>query len=340
MGIALKKKDEKNASLFFFFIFLDPDLYLFPTSITHFFHFPRARSFSLPKTPSLLPTAPCARAIPSPSLSRPAQRRGVSPVVASAAGSAAVSAAASAPTPLPPQSVSVVLLCGGSGKRMGASIPKQYLELCGRPIVAWSLRLFASMAEVKDVVVVCEPEYKDLIHKHWLEACERASEINKGSSSSTTAPELKWAAPGAERQDSVQSGLAQIDPSTKLVAVHDSARPLTTAGDVRLCLSDASACGAAVLGVPVKPTIKEVNDDGTVARTLVRARLWEVQTPQVIEPELLRKGFAFAIERGLEVTDDVSVVELLGETVRITQGSYTNIKVRCFVLRVGGSAAF
>ena len=212
---------------------------------------------------------------------------------------------------------------------MGASIPKQYLELCGRPIVAWSLRLFASMAEVKDVIVVCEPEYRDLISKHWLEACQRAEKKQLGSS--VPLPELKWASPGAERQDSVQSGLKQIDSSTKLAAVHDSARPLTTAEDVRRCLSDASACGAAVLGVPVKPTIKEVNDDGTVARTLVRARLWEVQTPQIIEPELLRKGFAFAIERGLEVTDDVSVVELLGETVRITQGSYTNIKVSlCF----------
>jgi 2-C-methyl-D-erythritol 4-phosphate cytidylyltransferase len=187
---------------------------------------------------------------------------------------------------------------------MGASIPKQYLELCGRPIVAWSLRLFAAMAEVRDVVVVCEPEYRDLISKHWGEACERAAAEDPAAS----VPELKWAPPGAERQDSV--------------------RPLTAAADVRRCLSDASDCGAAVLGVPVKPTIKEVNDDGTVARTLVRARLWEVQTPQVIEPALLRRGFAFATERNLEVTDDVSVVELLGETVRITQGSYTNIKVR------------
>ena len=245
-------------------------------------------------------------------LSRRAQRRGVSSIVPTAAAASAVAAAAAAaaPTPLPPRSVSVVLLCGGSGKRMGASIPKQYLELCGRPIVAWSLRLFAAMAEVRDVVVVCEPEYRDLISKHWGEACERAAAEDPAAS----VPELKWAPPGAERQDSVQSGLARIDPSTKLAAVHDSARPLTAAADV--------------LGVPVKPTSKEVNDDGTVARTLVRARLWEVQTPQVTEPALLRRGFACATERNLEVTDDVSVVELLGETVRITQGSYTNIKVR------------
>lgn len=277
-------------------------------------------------------------AISSRALSYSSQSRVVSSVVVAAASSSSVAvtaAAAAAATPpttsLPPQSVSVVLLCGGSGKRMGASIPKQYLELCGRPIVAWSLRLFASMAEVKDVVVVCEPEYKKLISEHWAEACERAKQrgLNKSN------PELKWALPGAERQDSVQSGLAQIDSSSKLVAVHDSARPLTTAEDVRLCLSDAAGCGAAVLGVPVKPTIKEVNDDGTVARTLVRARLWEVQTPQVIEPELLRRGFTFAIERGLEVTDDVSVVELLRETVKITQGSYTNIKASFFLVGVG-----
>lgn len=212
---------------------------------------------------------------------------------------------------------------------MGASIPKQYLELCGRPIVAWSLRLFASMPEVRDVVVVCEPEYKALISGHWDSAVSEAAAKNNSSTPPLSPPELKWALPGAERQDSVQSGLALIDASSSLVAVHDSARPLATADEVRSCLRDAlEGSGAAVLGVPVKPTIKEVNDDGTVARTLERARLWEVQTPQVIEPGLLRRGFAFAREKGLEVTDDVSVVELLGETVRITQGRYTNIKVR------------
>ena len=196
---------------------------------------------------------------------------------------------------------------------MGASIPKQYLELCGRPIVAWSLRLFASMREVRDVVVVCEPEYKDLISSHWDLAVAEAKEKEKALGQNSSTPELKWALPGAERQDSVQSGLASIDPVSKLVAVHDSARPLATAEEVRACLGDALEAGAAVLGVPVKPTIKEVNDDGTVARTLVRARLWEVQTPQVIEPELLRRGFQFARERNLEVTDDVSVVELLDQ---------------------------
>ena len=104
--------------------------------------------------------------------------------------------------------------------------------------------------------------------------------------------------------------------------------PLIRADDVRACAADAASVGAAVLAVPVKPTIKEVDDDGRVVRTLDRARLWEAQTPQCVKVELLRKGFEFVATNNLAVTDDVSVVEALGEPVAITRGAYTNIKVR------------
>lgn len=97
--------------------------------------------------------------------------------------------------------------------------------------------------------------------------------------------------------------------------------------DVRKCIADALLVGAAVLGVPVKPTIKEVAPDGSVVATLQRSKLWEVQTPQVIRPELLQEGFALVREQDLEVTDDVSIIEAMGKPVRVTPGSYTNIKV-------------
>lgn len=116
-------------------------------------------------------------------------------------------------------------------------------------------------------------------------------------------------------------------PEATLVAIHDSARPMMQADDVRKCIADALAVGAAVLGVPVKPTIKEVAEDGTVVATLQRSKLWEVQTPQVIRPGLLKEGFALVQQQGLEVTDDVSIVEAMGKPVRVTPGSYTNIKV-------------
>ncbi|XP_034226076.1 2-C-methyl-D-erythritol 4-phosphate cytidylyltransferase, chloroplastic isoform X3 [Prunus dulcis] len=182
-------------------------------------------------------------------------------------------------------SVSVILLAGGKGKRMGASMPKQYLPLLSQPIALYSFYTFSQMTEVKEIIVVCDPSYKDIFE-------ETKHKIQK---------ELKFTLPGKERQDSVYSGL-QV-------------------------LKDGWLNGAAVLGVPVKATIKEANSESFVVKTLDRRTLWEMQTPQVIKPQLLRKGFELVNREGLEVTDDVSIVEHLPHPVYITEGSYTNIKV-------------
>lgn len=207
--------------------------------------------------------------------------------------------------------VSVILLAGGKGTRMGASMPKQYLPLMGKPIALHSFQTFALMGEVLEIVVVCDPSYRDIFE-------EAAKDV---------AVPVKFAIPGKERQDSVRSGLNEIASSAKLVCVHDSARPLVLAEDIRKVLKDAAIHGAAVLGVPVKATIKEAALDGFVTKTLDRKYLWEMQTPQVIEPELLRRGFELVEREQLEVTDDVSIVEHLKHLVFITQGSYTNLKV-------------
>ncbi|TYI77362.1 hypothetical protein E1A91_D06G137000v1 [Gossypium mustelinum] len=173
------------------------------------------------------------------------------------------------------KSVSVILLAGGKGKRMGASMPKQYLPLLGQPIALYSLYTFSRMIEVKEIVVVCDPSYEDIFE-------EAKDKINV---------DLKFTLPGKERQDSVYSGLQAVDLNSELVCIHDSARPLVRSGDVEKVLKDGWLIGAAVLGVPVKATIKEANSDSYVVKTLDRKTLWEMQTPQVIKPELLRKGF-------------------------------------------------
>lgn len=209
------------------------------------------------------------------------------------------------------KSVSVVLLAGGKGKRMGASMPKQYLPLLGQPIALYSFYTFSKMPEVKEIVVVCDPSYQDIF--------EDAKE--------NIQVDLKFALPGKERQDSVYSGLEAIDSNSELVCIHDSARPLVLTEDVTQVLKDGWLIGAAVLGVPAKATIKEANSEGFVVKTLDRKTLWEMQTPQVVKPELLKKGFELVNREGLEVTDDVSIVEHLKHPVYITEGCYTNIKV-------------
>lgn len=209
------------------------------------------------------------------------------------------------------KSVSVILLAGGKGKRMGASMPKQYLPLIGQPIALYSLYTFSQLIEVKEIIVVCDPSYQDI-----FEGTKEKIDV-----------ELKFTLPGKERQDSVYSGLQAVDLNSELVCIHDSARPLASSGDIEKVLKDGWLNGAAVLGVPVKATIKEANSDSFVVKTLDRKTLWEMQTPQVIKPELLKKGFELVNREGLEVTDDVSIVEHLKHPVYITEGSYTNIKV-------------
>ncbi|GBG58813.1 hypothetical protein CBR_g214 [Chara braunii] len=176
---------------------------------------------------------------------------------------------------VPPGSVTIILLSGGVGTRMKATIPKQYLPLQDQPLCLYSFHTFASLVEVGEIVIVCDPTYKYIF---------------EGAVALCRVP-VKWAVPGKERQDSVFNGLQVISSTSTLVAVHDSARPLITAEDTRRVIHDAWEYGAAVLGVKVKGTIKEVNNGGFVEKTLDRSVLWEVQTPQVIRPDVLLEGF-------------------------------------------------
>ncbi|KAK8916631.1 hypothetical protein KSP39_PZI023289 [Platanthera zijinensis] len=197
------------------------------------------------------------------------------------------------------------------GAGMHVDMPKQYLPLLGQPIALYSFYIFSELCEVKEIIVVCDPFYKDV----FQDTCEKFL------------VDVKFALPGKERQDSVFSGLQEVDESSQLVCIHDSARPLVSPEDVKKVLKDGWLNGAAVLGVPVKATIKEANDNLFVVKTLDRKTLWEIQTPQVMKPDLLRAGFEFVNREDVEVTDDVSIVEHLKHPVYITEGSYTNIKV-------------
>mmetsp|Transcript_114 Transcript_114/g.302 ORF Transcript_114/g.302 Transcript_114/m.302 type:complete len:236 (+) Transcript_114:1-708(+) len=212
-----------------------------------------------------------------------------------------------------PGDCSVVLLSGGVGKRMGANIPKQYLKLLGREIALHALEAFLD-CDVKEIAIVCGEDYRSIFQDYLAK---------RGS----VKPIIKYTGGGAERQDSVMNGLAQI--TAEYVAVHDSARPLVTRPEIEKVIADAKEYGAALLAVQTKATIKQAKGkkDMFVAATPDRSVLWEAHTPQVIRSDLLRAGFKNANEKKLEVTDDVSLIEFLGEPVKLTQGEYTNLKV-------------
>lgn len=205
---------------------------------------------------------------------------------------------------------SVVFLAGGTGKRMKSAIPKQYLCIHQKPLALYSFEVLASLPEVQNFVVVCEPQYESL-----FQSCTTAKGLN-----------LQFARPGLRRQDSVLNGIQYLQ-NNPLVCIHDSARPLINASIVRRVIATAESWGAAVVGVKVRSTIKICDGAQIVVDTPNRTSLWEVQTPQVIRLDLLKEGFAYAQEYHLTVTDDVSLIELLSKPVKVVEGSYSNIKV-------------
>jgi len=218
-----------------------------------------------------------------------------------------------------------LILAGGTGSRMKANMPKQFLTLRSCPVLHYSLHLFLEklpkyckdngLSPPSQVVLVLDPKYQP----------DYQSIVDKYEG------RLAFANPGVERQGSVENGLNKLvdltDGKCDYIAVHDSARPLVTIPEIVNVVSDAQSVGAAVLGVPCKATIKESDDGETVQRTIPRSRLWEVHTPQVVKVEALLRGFDKVEKENLEVTDDVSIIEALGEPVKLTLGEYTNLKI-------------
>lgn len=203
--------------------------------------------------------------------------------------------------------ISVILLCGGKGTRMGSFTPKQYLEINSKMIALYSFDFFCSLEEVAEIIVVCEEEYKK----------------NFKSSSSKA---VKFASPGKRRQDSVFSGLQKTDKNSDLICIHDGARPFLKKDEVRECFSMASRYGAAILGSKIQNTLKSVKNN-FIEKTLPRDFLYEIYTPQVIKKDLLQMGFDLAIKNNLTVTDDAALIENLQKQVRIVEGSKDNIKI-------------
>jgi 2-C-methyl-D-erythritol 4-phosphate cytidylyltransferase len=132
---------------------------------------------------------------------------------------------------------------------------------------------------------------------------------------------------GKERQDSVLHGLQKIGKDTTVVLVHDGVRPFVTLDMIREAVGLAKKGECIAVGVPIKDTIKEVDDNKIVRRTLERGKLWAIQTPQVFPVKILRRAYEESSKQKMYGTDDATLVERTGGTVRVIMGSYENIKI-------------
>ena len=207
--------------------------------------------------------------------------------------------------------VSAIIACAGSFSRMNG-VNKQLLELGGIPVAVRSMLAFEQLDEVTEIIVSAREkeidEYKKLAEKHGV---TKLKAVVKG---------------GETRQQSIFSAYKEVSKETRYVAVHDGARPLVSPENIKQCIRDASIFGGAVLGVPVKDTIKNV-DGGLITDTPDRRKLYITQTPQIFRKDIYVKGINFALSHELDFTDDCQLAEAVGAKVAMTESSYRNIKI-------------
>lgn len=201
-----------------------------------------------------------------------------------------------------------VIVAAGSSRRAG--FDKLAAPLAGVPVLRRSVDAFVA-AGAAAVVVVCP-------QSRWEET---------GLSAAGFPVPVSRVDGGAERQDSVAAGLAALPAGTRMVAVHDGARPLITPEGIRACLAAAEECGAATCAHPVVDTLKRADAQGlSLPEKVSRDCLWGMETPQIFRLELLQRAYVHVKEQGLVVTDEVSAVESLGVPTRLVQGS-VNMKI-------------
>ena len=208
--------------------------------------------------------------------------------------------------------VGVVIVAAGSGSRTGSEELKQFRWVAGKPMLLHSVQTFQLRADVAIVVVVLPRAYAG-DPPPWLFQCDL--------------DRLVVSVGGRERGDSVYNGLEDLPASVGVVLVHDAARPLVTGDAIDRVVAEARAGRGAVAALPVVDTLKEVDAEGCVVRTVERAGLWRAQTPQGFPRDVLLRAHVAARRDGVAATDDAALVERLGVPVVVVPGSERAMKI-------------
>jgi 2-C-methyl-D-erythritol 4-phosphate cytidylyltransferase/2-C-methyl-D-erythritol 2,4-cyclodiphosphate synthase len=208
--------------------------------------------------------------------------------------------------------VTAIIAAGGAGTRLGADRPKQMLELQGRSILERSVEAFAAHPAIAETIVVLPPELA-ASPPAWL----------------TARQEVRVAVGGLRRQDSVANGFDLVDAATDVVLVHDAARPFVTPDVIARVIEAAALHGAAIAAVPVSDTVKrgeKRNGHPVITDTIPREPLYLAQTPQGFARGVLRDAVALG-RSGVEATDEAMLAERAGHSVRLVDGSVSNVKI-------------
>jgi 2-C-methyl-D-erythritol 4-phosphate cytidylyltransferase len=205
---------------------------------------------------------------------------------------------------------SAIIVAAGSSRRMGFN--KLLAPLAGIPVLRRTLRVFQKCDAIDEIIVVISDALRPEIEAWRSEGFDKITQIITG---------------GAERHLSVHAGLHALNPASQIVAVHDGARPLISVAQITRCIEAAQTKAAVACARPMTETLKRCDSTGRIIDSIDRAHAWIMETPQVFQRSLLVKAYDAVLRDGLHVTDEVSAVQHLGESVHVVENFELNPKI-------------
>lgn len=210
------------------------------------------------------------------------------------------------------EKISLIIAAAGSGSRMKAEINKILLDLDGKLVLERTLDKFANVDAIVQLIILAKDEEIEQVKKivenyNFADIC-----VTSG---------------GKTRQESIKNGLNKVLKDSQYVIVHDAARPFIKEDYIKGAILMAKEYKAAGVGIRVKDTLKKVDSNGMIVETIDRSVVWQIQTPQIFEIDLIRNAYEYAEKTGFVGTDDCSLLEHLGEKIAMFEGDYNNIKL-------------
>lgn len=210
-------------------------------------------------------------------------------------------------------SVCAIIAAAGRGERLGGPIPKQFLEIDNKPILAHTLEKFCQSELVDRIIIVVPQDWNLFVEKKIIDqfGLTKIARIITG---------------GTTRQKSVANALNAMEKDIATVVIHDAVRPLVSLELLNKVIEKGRETGAAVLAVPIFESLKKVTNL-QIEQTLTRDSTWLVQTPQVFDRDLIMNAYQQAFFNGIDAADDSELLEYLGYPIQVVEGSRTNIKI-------------
>lgn len=206
---------------------------------------------------------------------------------------------------------SAVIVAAGTASRMGG-VDKIVADLAGKPVILRAAEAFQKNPAIQEIIVVTRKELREQVEQILTDGgITKLAQVVAG---------------GATRAESVNKGLNWCDKKSKLIAIHDGARPLVSQEIITNTITIAAKTGSAVPGIPVRDTIRVV-EGGLGVSTPAREKLYAMQTPQVFDADMIRAAMISAIQKKADITDDCSALELMGAKVNVVPGAEENLKI-------------